>query len=243
MMKERQDPERTGRAPWRRILAGVRELAVIILLLSALQAGLVQAYNVPSSSMEKTILPGDYVYADKLTLGPRTPHWIGIPGTALGVHVPALKLPGLRRVHPGDIVIAEVPADRRIPYVKRVVAVGGDVVEIRDKRLLVNGEPVPEPGLSVHQDRRTFPCGLKQDGIAMGLGNRDNFGPYRVPEGSVFLMGDNRDLSNDSRYFGSIPERNIIGCARFVGLSLDPEAHGPAPWKRVRFHRIGRALR
>ena len=75
--------------------------------------------------MEKTILAGDYLLADKLTLGPRTPHWIGLPTTRIGVHLPALKLPGFRHARHGDIVVVETPEDAKIPFVKRVVAVGG----------------------------------------------------------------------------------------------------------------------
>ncbi|MBK8231617.1 MAG: signal peptidase I [Candidatus Eisenbacteria bacterium] len=220
----------------------LREVLVALLLLLLGQTGLVQAFNVPTGSMEKAVLPGDFVLADKLTLGPRTPHWIGIPGTSIGRHLPAVKLPGLREPERGDIVVAEVPIDPQTPYLKRVVAVGGDTVEIRDKRLYVNHEAAPEPRTVVHGDGRLFRRGMLQGGILEGRGNRDNFGPYVVPDGSVFLMGDNRDYSLDSRFFGPVAERNIIGRARWITFSVDAKAESFDPRRRVRWQRCGTPL-
>jgi signal peptidase I len=192
--------------------------------------------------MENTILPGDFLLADKFTLGPRTPHWLGIPGTNLGFHLPALKLPGMRHVKRGDIVVVETPENPQIPFVKRVVALGGDTVEVRDKLLYINGVPVEEPKQAVHGDPRTLPRGASEPGIPYSLGNRDNFGPIRVPSGNVFLMGDNRDFSRDSRFFGSLPEQNIIGRARVVTLSWNSEQPGLPLWRRLRLSRFGHVL-
>ncbi len=225
-----------------RIVRILGEIGSGVLLLLALQFGLVQAYQVPTGSMETTIMTGDYLMADKLTLGPRTPHWIGIPATRIGVHLPAWKLPGFRHARRGDIVIVETPEDAKIPFVKRVVALGGDTVEIRDKQLLVNGLPEEDGGHAIHRDPRTLRKGLVHSGIVPALGNRDNFGPLRVPDGSVFLMGDNRDNSADSRFFGAVPEKNIIGRARVVTMSYDLEHSDRAPWDRVRLNRIGTLL-
>jgi signal peptidase I len=209
-----------------KVAAGwLREIVAIILLLTVLQVSLVQAYHVPTGSMEGTIRTGDYILADKLTLGPRTPQWLGVPWTNLGVPVPALKLPGFRSVKRGDVVVVEVPVDERTPYVKRVVATGGQTVEVRSKRLYVNGEHIPDPPNARHVDPGVFPYGFDQRGILDGHGNRDNFGPYVVPEGHVFLMGDNRDNSFDSRYFGPVPEEDIIGRARIVTFSLQPQTY------------------
>lgn len=227
----------------RRGLRLVWEVLSVVLLFLVLQTGVGQAYRVPTGSMENTILPGDFLVADKFTLGPRTPHWLGIPGTHFGFHLPALKLPGLRHVRRGDIVVVETPENPQIPFVKRVVALGGDTVELRDKRLFVNGLPVSEPSQSIHGDPRTLPRGVSEQGIPRGLGNRDNFGPIQVPAGNVFLMGDNRDFSRDSRFFGPLPERNIIGRARVVTLSWNSEERGMAPWRRLRISRFGHVLR
>jgi signal peptidase I len=226
----------------RRFAFLVREAASAVLLLVVLQVGLVQAYNVPTGSMEETIRAGDCLLADKVTLGPRTPQWIGIPMTKIGTHLPALKLPGLRHVERGDIVVVEVPVSRQIPYVKRVVALGGDTIEIRGKQLYVNGAKAPDPDHLVHGDPRMFPAGAVNPGIHATLGNRDNFGPLVVPKGMVFLMGDNRDFSLDSRFFGPVPEKNIIGRARVVTVSIEGAESGLPPWERLRFSRFGTLL-
>jgi signal peptidase I len=225
-----------------RMVRGLGEIGSMVALLLALQFGLVQAYQVPTGSMETTIMAGDFLLADKLTLGPRTPHWIGLPTTRIGVHLPAWKLPGLRHARRGDIVVVETPEDPKIPFVKRVVALGGDTVEIREKQLLVNGRPEGTAGHAIHRDPRVFARGLTHAGIPAALGNRDNFGPVRVPDGQVFLMGDNRDNSADSRFFGSVPEKNIIGRARVVTMSFDVEHPGLAWSDRVRLNRVGTLL-
>jgi signal peptidase I len=222
----------------RRFRILVREIVTAGLLLVVLQVGLVQAYNVPTGSMEETIRAGDCLLADKVTLGPRTPQWIGIPMTHIGTHIAALKLPGLRRVERGDIVVVEVPVSKEIPYVKRVVALGGDTVEIRDKQLYLNGAKARDPEHLVHGDPWTYPPDAVNPGISSTLGNRDNFGPLTVPVGMVFLMGDNRDFSLDSRFFGPVPEDNIIGRARIVTVSID-KGPGVSPWEKLRLSRFG----
>lgn len=219
-----------------KLLSACREIAGVLFFVTVLQVGLVQAYFVPTSSMEGTILPGELVVADKATLGPRTPDWIGIPWTDIGVGVPALKLPGFRKVRQGDVVVVRTPADRHVPYVKRVVALGGQVVEVRDKVLFVDGRPFPKPEKEQHVDPETCPIGSRSFGVPPALGNRDNWGPYRVPEGLIFLMGDNRDVSIDSRYFGPVPVSNIIGCARVVAISVDKDSGVPL-YKRPRLDR------
>lgn len=215
----------------------VREILGVIILVTVVQVGLVQAYFVPTGSMEGTILPGELVVADKATLGPRTPDWIGIPWTDIGIPIPAIKFPGLRQVRQGDIVVVRTPADRHVPYVKRVVALGGQVVQIRDKILLVDGVPFPRPEKEQHSDPTICPPGVRSYGIHPELGNRDNWGPYRVPVDHVFLMGDNRDNSVDSRYFGPVPATNIIGRARLVALSFDKDSDIPL-YRRPRLNRM-----
>ncbi|MCB2198706.1 signal peptidase I [bacterium] len=237
-------PNRTSQKSFWKTKVGliVREMSMIFGTVLLLQVGLVQAYHVPTGSMEQTIMTGDFLIADKVTLGPRTLQWVGVPYTQLGTHVPALKLPGFRDPVPGDIVVVEVPIEPRTPYVKRVVAVGGQTVEVRNKQLYVDGHPADVPEYLMHGDKRVLPKGLRQQGIPAALGNRDNFGPYTVPDEMVFLMGDNRDFSLDSRYFGPVPESNIIGRARIVHFSYDEESEGIPFWKRLRFDRVGTIL-
>jgi len=219
------------------ILKTVKEILGVIVAVTVIQVGLGKAYFVSTGSMEGTILAGELVIADKATLGPRTPDWIGIPWTDIGFPVPAFKLPGLREVEQGDIVVVRTPADRIVPYVKRVVALGGQVVRVRDKVLLVDGVPFPLPEKAQHMDSRTIAVGERTYGINPVLGNRDNWGPYRVPEDCVFLMGDNRDISVDSRYFGPVPVENIIGRARLVAFSIDKDSDIPL-YRRPRLDRL-----
>ena len=133
--------------------------------------------------------------------------------------------------------MVRTPADRHVPYVKRVVALGGQVVQVRDKLLLVDGVPPPFPEKAQHTDFHTYPIGARTYGIPPSLGNRDNWGPYRVPRDNVFLMGDNRDNSVDSRYFGPVPVKNIIGRARLIALSFDKESDVPL-YRRPRLNRM-----
>lgn len=222
---------------WKNIFQATKEILGVIVVVTFIQVGLGQAYFVPTSSMEWTILPGELVIADKATLGPRTPDWIGIPWTEIGFPIPAVKFPGIREVRQGDIVVVRTPADRHVPYVKRVVALGGQVVQVRDKVLLVDGVPLPFPEKARHTDFNTYPIGVRTYGIPPSLGNRDNWGPYRVPQDNVFLMGDNRDISVDSRYFGPVPVENIIGRARLVAFSFDKDSDVPL-YRRPRLNRM-----
>lgn len=219
-----------------------KDFGFTIALLLVFQVGVAQPFHVPTGSMEVTVLPGDRVLVDKVTLGPRTPDWLGVPFTGLGRTVPAIKLPGLRRVRAGDIVVVRTPVSPRIPYFKRVVATGGQVVELRDKALYVDGILQADPPGALHRDARVLPRGLAVRGISPALGNRDNWGPFQVQPGCVFLMGDNRDESLDSRFFGAVPEEQIIGLARFVYFSWDRETSGLPPWRRCRWDRLGRPL-
>jgi signal peptidase I len=204
---------------WRAgIIQGLKDLAFVVIMVTVIQVGLVQAYHVPTGSMEHTIVPGDVVVAEKVSLGPRTPHWIGVPYTKLGFHLPAMKLPGLRDVEPGDVVVVETPMDEMTPYVKRVAATAGQTLELRKKVLYVDGERAPNELQGVHLDPRMMRDGFQQPGILADLGNRDNWGPFLVPDGYVFLMGDNRDNSLDSRYFGPVKEEAVIG--RVVGVAF-----------------------
>ncbi len=220
-----------------RLFGLTKEILGVILTVMVIQVGLLQAFYVPTGSMEGTILPGEFVLADKVTLGPRTPDWLGIPWTNGGFPIPAVKLPGLRHVEQGDIVVVRTPVDRKTPFVKRVVALEAQVIEIRDKVLLVDGEPFPQPKHQQHVDKATYPVGAPSPGIHPSMGNRDNWGPYKVPDDHVFLMGDNRDDSVDSRYFGSVHESAIIGRARLIALSINNAADIPLI-ERLRLRRF-----
>lgn len=162
-----------------------------------------QAFRIPTGSMENTLLPGDFLFVNKFAYGARVPFtdW---------------RLPGYSDPRRGDIIVFEFPQDPSQDYIKRCVAVGGDVVEVKEKRLYVNGQAQSEP-YAIHRDSRIEP------------GVRDNYGPFRVPPGHLFMMGDNRDQSYDSRYWGPVDVHLVHGKAWVTYFSWDPQRKLPRP--------------
>ena len=185
-------------------------LAVAVALL--VRSSVVEAFWVPSGSMLPTIQIGDHLFVNKL---------------AYGMHLPFIEheLAQWSPPHRGDVVVFTSPVDRRIDLIKRVIAVAGDSVEVRDKHLYINGQEVPDPHASFTDPR-------PRDSTP-----RDHFGPVTVPPGKFFVMGDNRDQSYDSRYWGFADERDVKGQATFVYWSWDSQIH----W--VRWDRFGHFVR
>lgn len=148
---------------------------------------------VPTASMEGTILVGDHLFMEKLLYGPEIPlvHW---------------RLPMLKKIRRGEIVVFRYPKDPSETFLKRVTAVGGDRLEIRNGILYVNSTPVTEP-YAIHHAPVHSP--------------QESWGPTIVPEGKLFVMGDNRDNSSDSRDWGFVPVENVIGEPIFVYWSYD----------------------
>ena len=157
------------------------------------QAFVVQAFVVPTSSMEETLLIGDHVLVNKMYYAP----------TATKLERFILPVGELKR---GDIVVFKFPQDPRFDFVKRAIGLPGDVIEIRDKVLFVNGKAVDEPYV-IHRDYNVY----NYENSFPELARRDNFGPVKVPEGYIFVLGDNRDNSNDSRFWGFLPIENLRG--------------------------------
>ena len=185
-------------------------ILTVVGLFLVIRTGVVQAFYIPSSSMEDTLLVGDYLLANKFIYG--VP--VDVPLTSISL----FRLPALKEPQPGDIVIFRSPQDEGRDLIKRCVAVGGQQVEIVNKVLYVDGEPVQDPPLTKYADRRLFPADRS---------SRDNFGPYIVPENHFFMMGDNRDNSQDSRYFRAVPKRLIKGKAMNIYWSWEPDTRGP----------------
>jgi signal peptidase I len=205
----------------------------------------VQTYQVPTGSMEKTILVGDHLLVNKFAYAPRLPGWA--------------KLFPYRDVHRGDIVVFKKPGDDVNPgnvLVKRAVAGPNQTVLVRDKKLLVDGQPADVPSVQ-HSDPELYPNDPAVPDMAR---RRDQFGPFKVPPNSWFGMGDNRDNSLDSRYWGSIPRENIFGRPTILYWSYEAEPnshvwHGPAAkirqladvaihfFSRTRWNRMFRLVR
>ena len=183
-----------------------KTFGIALLLLIVAKTSIVEAYKIPSGSMEDTLLVGDFLLANKFLYGSRVP-------------LINLRLPEIRDPEPGDVVIFRFPNDPSVNYIKRCVAVGGQTVMIRNKVLTVDGEVVELPSTG------KFTSGDKEQGRVQTP--RDNFGPYRVPEDSFFMMGDNRDNSYDSRFWHAVPRDLIQGKAMMIHWSWGTDDKAP----------------
>jgi len=174
--------------------------AIIIAIVLALfiRAFIVQAFKIPSGSMLPTLQIGDHILVNKFIYGIKLP----ITDTVI---VP------IKDPRPNDIVVFRYPRNPKLDYIKRVIAVAGDTVEIRKKKVYVNGKPFDDPH-GVHTDPRVLPA---------TAGPRDYFGPVTVPEGKIFVMGDNRDNSFDSRFWGFVDLKAVRGKAFIIYWSWD----------------------
>ncbi len=249
---------------WRETL---RSVVVALLIAMVLKMFLFQAFSIPTGSMLETLQIGDHLFVEKVTYGARTPERIRFPGLALGGKqvlpgvtfvkgLPTLKMPGFRAPRQGDIIVFAYPEDMNLDYIKRCVAVAGDTVAVREGVLYVNGEiyesnfgdpdgdhsctptftdpfgcPAPRAkkvrsGFLTRQQNRNWPF--------PGSGFRS---PYVVPEGHIFMMGDNRYNSADSRFWGPLDLKNVKGRAAIIYWSWDPEH------RKIRFSRIGDIIR
>ncbi|MCA1959790.1 MAG: signal peptidase I [Desulfomonile sp.] len=169
---------------------------IAVILAIIIRAFLVQAFKIPSSSMEPTLLIGDHILVNKFIYGVR------IPFTDA-------RWPRFTNPARGDVIVFVYPVERNKDFIKRVVAVEGDTIEIRDKKVFVNDKPVDEP-YAHHFANSIEP---------RSQGPRDNLPPVTVPPGAVFAMGDNRDFSHDSRYWGFVPVEDIKGKAFIIYYS------------------------
>ncbi len=187
------------RAPKTRSKAREYTEAIVMAVLMALffRQFALQAFRIPSSSMEDTLLVGDFLFVNKFLYGAQVPFT-------------DMRLPAVRDPKRGDVIVFRSPTDGR-DFIKRCVAVAGDTVAIRGKTLYINGEEQIEP-YAVHKSSQLQ---LPQHG-------KRDFMPERViPDGHIFMMGDNRDNSSDSRYWGPLPIDHVKGKAMFIYFSID----------------------
>lgn len=201
-----------------RLRQNVESLGLAVLVALVVRSSVVEAFWVPSGSMLPTIQIGDHLFVNKLAYGFKLP-FIGV------------ELAHWGEVARNEIIVFLSPDDgtsnqgKRIDLIKRVVAVAGDTVEIRNKQLLVNGEAVSEEWAH-HTDARRS-----------GVPRRDDFGPIQVPPGKLFMLGDNRDQSHDSRFWGFADAGDVKGRATFIYWSRASDSWLP------RWDRFGRMLR
>lgn len=197
----------------------IEAIVVAFAIALVIRTFVIQAFKIPSGSMIPTLQIGDHLLVNKFLLG--TP--VDVPFT--NIHL--FRMPGLRKPERGDIIVFKYPEDPTRDFIKRVIGIEGDTIVSRDKTLYVNGRRPVEPHIQ-HVDSVIKPAVMDR---------RDNFGPVTVPKDAVFAMGDNRDQSYDSRFWGFVDLANIKGKAIIIYWSWDSER----TW--VRFNRIGRLIR
>jgi signal peptidase I len=227
----------TGRWMWE----GVKAISTAIVLFLLIRTFLVEAFKIPTGSMENTLLVGDFLLVNKAVYGAE------IPAT----HA---RLPGITAPHRNDVIVFLPPHDPTKNYVKRIVGVAGDTLQMRDKLLYLNGEPQREPWAR-NIDPFTDPSDPRMrwqgDFLVKPPRNprdyrptRDNWGPLVVPVGKYFALGDNRDNSEDSRYWGFLDEAAIKGRPIFVYYSYAKDPLDPFSWiSAIRWARIGDIIR
>jgi len=185
--------------------------AIIIAILIAvfIRTFVVQAFKIPSGSMKPTLQIGDHILVNKFIYGVKIPF---VRSTLIPISQPKR----------GDIVVFIYPQDRDKDFIKRVIALGGDTVEIRNKEIFVNGER-SEDNHGVYVDPVIMPGAMQP---------RDNMGPVKVPDGNIFVMGDNRDQSYDSRFWGFVELKDVMGEAFMIYWSWNSDEHSPR-WGRI----------
>ncbi len=308
------------------LLDWVYTIVEVVLIVTFIRVVVAEAFRIPSGSMENTLLVGDFLLANKFKYGVRTPDWVGIPYTNIGFETPYFRVPSIWNPEPGDVIIFRYPVNQRLNYIKRCVATEGQVVEVKNKTLYIDGEESPLPpkgkwgpprstpppnelleGWEIGRASGSFHYGpvtvpeatfvLMDTGIAeavavggqtleiegsrlivdgqviptpeyaeifsfafpdmhngdpetvarmmqflqtcpfpMYRGSRYNYGPIRVPEGHLFMMGDNRDNSADSRYWGFLPKKLVLGEAMILYFSFNNKA--AKIWQIVRWNRL-----
>ena len=212
--KPKAEPARTAERSGRSIAREYLEALIIAaIFLRFANTFVLQTFYIPSGSMEDTLLIGDHLFVNRFLYGPA-------PTAAEGKLLPS------RGVHRGDIVVFRSPREPEIDVVKRCIGMPGDEIAVRNKQLYLNGKAVDDSSYAVHRDPRPSQY-LGSQGQ-----QRDNFGPVTVPEGHYFCMGDNRDFSYDSRFWGPLPAHLVKGRALFIYWSYGGQT-SDGQWRGV----------
>ncbi len=227
---------RVGRKGESAVLEWTKSIAVALVLFLLIRTFLLHTFVIISGSMEETLLVGDLLLVNRAAVGSR------IPGTSV-------RIPGYSEVERGDILVFDPPHEENMKLVKRLLGLPGDTLEMRDKILYVNGVALDEPYVRHTPDLADDPhpwMRWQEDYLLDGDRNgsyrptRDNWGPLVIPEGRYFMLGDNRDNSLDSRYWGLLEGWRLEGRAVLIYFSFDRDSLRPFPWIReVRWGRIG----
>ena len=218
-----------------------KSFSMTVLVILVVRTFLLDIFRIPSSSMEGTLLVGDILFVNKLAYGAEVP-------------LTAKRLPPMHIPQRGEVIVFKWPLDHAKPFVKRLVGLSGDTIAMRNGRLQVNGVAQSErftrrmPGLAE-------PMAMEFDWLRRALlpaahasagahPTRNTWGPLVVPAHQLFVLGDNRDNSSDSRYWGFVPDSLLLGQPLLVYYSVVPDSVAPGSWlSRVRWHRIGERVR
>ena len=214
-MKKEHPSEKNEQVPKKgNLRENIEAILVAILIALVIRTFVVQAFKIPSGSMKQTLQIGDHILVNKFIFGVKVPYW--------NKTIIPIKSP-----QHGDIIVFKYPKDPNKDFIKRVVGVAGDIIESRDKQLYLNHKPVNHD-YGIHTDPHIMSGNNKP---------RDNFGPITVPPNSLFVMGDNRDESYDSRFWGFVDLKAVNGKAFIIYWSWDKLNFG------VRWNRLGQILR
>ncbi len=192
-------------------------LLIAAIFLQFANTFVVQTYYIPSGSMKNTLLVGDHLFVNRFIYG-QAP-------TAI-----ERRLLPLRQVRRGDIVVFRSKEDLLIDVVKRCIGLPGDVIRVFDKQLFINSKPVADSAYAIHTDFKHIP---PQYPLAPQMQTRDYFGPFTVPQDSIFCMGDNRDNSWDSRFWLELPQRYLLGRAFAIYWSKVSDETNELPTREV----------
>lgn len=218
-----------------KLVENARSFFPVLLIVLLIRSFIVQPYKVPTGSLEPTILPGDFILVNQF---------------AYGLRLPVLnnKIVKIGEPKTGDIALFRYPTDPSINFVKRIIGLPGDHVVYKNKQLTINDQAIAQEYLGMDLDQEyniPFPVTVKQEDLnqvkhKIFVNDQTNSELHDVdlivPQGHYFVMGDNRDNSNDSRYWGFVPEENLIGKGFLIWFSWDSQH------KTVRWHRIGNKI-
>jgi signal peptidase I len=191
-------------------------IGVAVVLALVIRALVVQAFTIPSGSMMDTLLVGDYILVNKFLYGAALPfvEW---------------RVPGFRDPRRGDIIVFKYPQDERRDFIKRVIGTPGDRIQIKGRQVLVNGQPLTEPYTKFAEP--AWSRGVQETACGYAYGCE----PTTVPPDSYFMMGDNRDNSQDSRYWGFVKRDKIKGKAFLIYWSWDGDQHWLRWWRLAHY--------
>jgi signal peptidase I len=206
-----------------------KSIAFAVVVWLFLRTFLFEAFRIPSESMERTLLVGDFLFVNKAIYGAEVPF--------VGWHLPKFRDP-----ERGDLVIFDSVEDGKTKVVKRVIGLAGDTIEMRDRTIYRNGLALPEPyaqydttkpvdGPQYREKIRNWQTPFMVGSPAANYWpDRNNWGPVVIPEGHLFVMGDNRDSSWDGRYWGFLPRDNVRGTPLFIYYTFDSATYKPLPF-------------